>query len=57
MLIDEQNIMLETGVKMGFKTKFSDDWVVVAIYVGIDTIHSLEDLTDHAWERLWKWNA
>lgn len=48
--------MLEAGIEMGLKTKFTNDGVVVAIDVSVNTIHSLEDLTNHAWEGFRKWN-
>jgi hypothetical protein len=54
MLINEENVMLETSVEMSLKTEFTDDWVVVAVDVGVNTIHSLEYLSNHAREGLWK---
>ena len=54
MLINKENVMLEAGVEMSLKTEFTDDWVVVAIDVGVNTIHSLEYLSDHAREGLWE---
>lgn len=55
MLIDEENIMLEASIEMSLETKFPDDRVVVAIDVCVDTVHPLEYLANHAWERLGKW--
>jgi len=52
VLIDEEDVMLEAGVEVCFEAKFADNWVVVAIDVGVNTVHSLENLADHAWERL-----
>lgn len=57
MLVDEENIMLEAGIKMSLQAKLTDDRVVMAVNVGIDTIHPLEYLPDHARKRLWEWNA
>lgn len=57
MFINKKNIVLETGIEMGLKTKLTDDRVVVAVDMGVDSVHSLEYLSDHARERLWEWNA
>jgi hypothetical protein len=50
VLVDEENVVLEAGVEVSFKTELADDRVVMAVDVGVDTVHSLEDLADHAWE-------
>jgi hypothetical protein len=50
VLINEKNIMLEACIEMGFEAELADDRVVVAVNVGVNTIHSLEDLADHTWE-------
>jgi len=50
MLVDEENVVLEAGIEMSLKAKFSDDGIVMAIYVGVDAVHPLEDLPNHAWE-------
>lgn len=52
VLIDEKNVMLEAGVEMGLQTELADDRVVVAVDVGINTVHSFEDLANHARECL-----
>jgi hypothetical protein len=57
MLINEENIMLETSVEVSLKAELSNNGVVVAIDVGVDTVHSLENLSDHAREGFWEWNA
>ena len=49
--------MLEACVQMGFKTKLSNNGIVVAIYVGVDTVHALEYLSDHRAKGLREWNA
>jgi hypothetical protein len=46
VLIDEQDIMLEAGVEMWLQTQVDDDWVVMAVDVGVDSVESLENLTD-----------
>lgn len=46
--------MLETCVEMSFKTQLSNHGIVVAVDMCIDTIHALEDLSNHAWERFWE---
>ena len=57
MLINEENIMLETSVEVSLKAELSNNGVVVAIDVGVDTVHSLENLSDHTREGFWEWNA
>jgi len=54
MLVDEQNIVLEACIEMSLKTKLTNDWIVMAIDVSVDSVHSLEYLSNHAWERLWE---
>jgi hypothetical protein len=57
MLIDEENIMLEASVEVGFETELSNNWIMMTINVGVDTIHAFKNLADHARERLGKWHA
>src|SRR5580700_6343058 len=54
VLVNEKNIVFETGVQMSLQTKLANDGVVVAVDVSIDTVHALEYLPDHAWEGLRK---
>jgi hypothetical protein len=42
---------------MSLEAQFTNDGVVVAIDVGIDTIHALEYLSDHAGEGFGEGNA
>jgi hypothetical protein len=48
MLINEKNIMLEAGVKMGLKAKLSHNRVVVTVDVSVNSVHPLEYLPNHA---------
>ena len=57
VLIDEQNVVLETGVEMRLKTKLTYDGVMVAVDMCIHAIHPLENLANHTGERFGKWNA
>jgi hypothetical protein len=57
VLVYEEDVMLEAGVEMCLESELANNRVVVAVYVGIDAIHSLEDLPDHAWEGLREWDA
>lgn len=57
MLINEEDVLLEAGVQVGFQAELSDDWVMVAVDVRVDTVHALEDLAHKSWERLGEWNA
>ena len=46
MLVNEQDIMLEAGVEVWLETKMNDDWVVVTVDVGVDSVQTLEDLAN-----------
>ena len=48
MLVNEEDVVLETRVEMGFEAKLTNDWIVMAVDVGVDTVHSFENLPDHA---------
>jgi len=50
MFINEENVVLETGVEVSLKTQLSNNRVMVAVDMSIDTVHSFEDLSNHAWE-------
>jgi hypothetical protein len=57
VLIDEQYILLEAGVEVRFQPQLADDGVVMAVDVGVDTIHALEDLADVRGEGLGEGDA
>ena len=57
MLVDEQHILLEAGVQMRFQAKLTDDRVVVAVDVCVDTVHALEYLSNQRRESLWERHA
>lgn len=42
--------MLEAGVEMWFKTEVHNHRVVMAIYVGVNTVETFEELPEKAWE-------
>lgn len=46
MLVDEEYVMLEARVEVRLETQLNDDWVVVTVYVRVDTIEPLEQLLD-----------
>ena len=52
MLVDKQDVLLEACVEMGLEAELADDGVVVAVNVGVHTVHTLEDLADEGRERL-----
>lgn len=52
VLIDEEDVLLEARVEMGLQAKLADDGVVMAVDVGVDAVHALEDLADERGERL-----
>lgn len=49
--------MLEAGVQVWLKTEVYDDWVVVAVDVGVDSVQTFEDLSEETWEGLGERNA
>lgn len=57
MLIDKQHVVLETGVEMRLKAKVHDDWVVVAIDMGVHSVQTLEELADETREGLGERNT
>ena len=57
MLINEENVLLEAGVEMRFKPELSNDWVVVAVNVSVDSVHALKDLAHKIGECLGERNA
>ena len=46
MLVNEENIMLEACIQVRLESKLDNNGIVMAIYVGVDPIQSLEDLAD-----------
>lgn len=57
MLIDKENIMLEAGVEMGLEAELTDDGIVVAVDMSVDTVHAFEYLADHAGEGFGEWDT
>lgn len=57
MLIDKQDIVFEASVEVRLEAEVHDNWVVVAVDMSIDTVETLEDLTDETGEGLWEWNT
>jgi hypothetical protein len=57
VLIDKQNVVLKAGIKVSLEAKFTNDWVVMAINMGVYTIHALEHLPNHAGKRFGEGNA
>lgn len=45
MLIDEEHVLLEAGVEVRFEAQLANHGIMVAVDVGVDTVHALEDLT------------
>lgn len=52
MLVDEEDVLLEGGVEVRLEAELADDGVVVAVDVGVDAVHALEDLADEGGEGL-----
>jgi hypothetical protein len=57
VLVDEEDVMLEAGVEMRLKAKLSDYWVVMAVDMGVNSVHSLKNLPNHAGEGFRKLDA
>jgi hypothetical protein len=57
VLVDEEHVLLEAGVEMRLQAQLPHDRVVVAIDVGIDAVHALEDLANQSRERLGEGHA
>ena len=57
MLIDEQNIVLETGVQMWLETELDHDWIVVTIDVRVYSVEALEKLPDQGGKSSRKWDT
>lgn len=57
VLIDKQDVVLEAGVQVWLETKVYHDRVVVAVDVGVDSVQTLEDLTEETRECLGEGNA
>jgi hypothetical protein len=54
MLINEQDVMLETRVQMWFEAKLDNNRIVVAVNVGVYTVETLEDVSEERWESFGK---
>lgn len=50
MLIHEEDIVLEAGVEVRLEAELDDDWIVVAVDVGVDAVEALEHCAEEGWE-------
>jgi hypothetical protein len=57
VLINEENVMFEAGVEVSLETKLTNNGIMVTIDVGVDAVHPLENLSNHAGEGFWEWHA
>ena len=46
--------MFETCIEMRLQAELNDDWVMVTVYVSIDPVQPLEDLTNQPGEGFWE---
>lgn len=44
VLVNEEHVLLEACVEVRLKTELTDHGVVVAVNVGVNSVHALEDL-------------
>ena len=44
VLVNEEHILLEAGVEVWLEAQFADNGVMVAVDVGVNAVHALEDL-------------
>ena len=54
MLVNEQDIVLEAGVHVWLEAEMYDDRVVMTVDMRIDTVQSLENLSQETREGLWE---
>jgi len=57
MLVDEEHIMFEAGVEMWFKPKLHNHRIVVAVYVSIHPVQTLEELLYEGWKGFREWHT
>lgn len=57
VLVDEEDVLLEGSVEVGLEAELADDGVVVAVDVGVDAVHALEDLAGEGGEGLGEGHA
>jgi hypothetical protein len=57
VLINEENVMFEASVEVSLETKLTNNGIMVTIDVGVDAVHPLENLSNHAGEGFWEWHA
>lgn len=57
VLVDEEDVLLEACVEVGLEAELADDGVVVAVDMGVDAVHALEDLADERGEGLGEGDA
>lgn len=50
VLVNEKDVLLETGVEMGLESKLTDHGVMVAVDVSVNAVHAFEDLTNEGRE-------
>lgn len=50
MLVNKEYVVLKAGVQVGLKTKVYNNRVVMAVYVGIYSVKTLEDLAQETGE-------
>ena len=57
MLVDEQNVVFEAGVQVGFQAEMHHHGIVVTVDVRIHPVHTLVDLSHQTGERFGEGNA
>lgn len=57
MFVDEKNIMFEARIQMGFQFELNDDGEMMTVDVCVDSIESLEDLSNQRGKCLGKGDA
>lgn len=57
MLVDEEDIMLETRVEMRLQAKMHNHRIMVTVYMGVDSVKALEELANELRKRLGKGNT
>ena len=45
MLVNKEHILLKAGIEVRLQAQFANHGVVVAVYMGVDAVHALINLT------------
>jgi len=55
VLVNKQNVVLETGIEMRLESEVEDDRIMVAVDVRVYAVKAFEHLSHECWEGFGKW--